>query len=135
MRSMGLDFGDRTIGVAVSDQLGWTAQSKGVIRRVNLSDDFEKIKKYINEYNIEEIIVGLPLNMDGTAGKRVEKTEQFVNFLKKRVEIPVKMWDERLSSNQAERILLEADLSRSRRKKVIDQLAAAIILQSYLDSK
>ncbi|NLM96543.1 MAG: Holliday junction resolvase RuvX [Halanaerobiaceae bacterium] len=135
MRSMELDFGDKTIGIAVSDALGWTAQSKAVIRRKNLTEDFLELQEYITEYGIEEIVVGLPLNMDGTAGGRVEKTMQFVNFLKKRLDIPIVLWDERLSSKQAEDILLEADLSRKKRKQFIDQLAAAIILQSYLDAK
>ena len=135
LRSMGLDYGDKTIGVAVSDPMGWTAQSKGVIRRKNLTDDLKELKDYIEEYTIKEIVVGLPKNMNGTLGKRAEKTKEFVNFLKKRLEIPIIMWDERLTTYQAEGILLEADLSRNKRKKVIDQLAAAIILQSYLDAK
>lgn len=132
---MGLDFGDKTIGVAISDELGWTAQSKGVINRTNLTEDLVELNEYINKYQVEEIVVGLPKNMDGSEGIRVEKTQQFVNFLKKRVKIPIFLWDERLTTRQAENILLEADLSRSRRKKVIDQLAAAIILQNYLDAK
>lgn len=135
MRSMGLDFGDKTIGIAVSDPMGWTAQSKAVIRRKNLTDDLLILQEYLSEYDIEEIVVGLPLNMNGTPGGRVEKTMQFVNFLKKRLEIPIVLWDERLSTKQAEGILLEADLSRKKRKKVIDQLAAGIILQNYLDAK
>lgn len=132
---MGLDYGDKTIGIAISDQMRWTAQSKGVIRRKNLTEDFQELKDYIEEYNIDEIIVGLPKNMNGTLGKRAEKTNQFVNFLEKRLEIPIKLWDERLTTRQAEGILIEADLSRKKRKNVIDQLAAAIILQSYLDAK
>ncbi|MFP4662458.1 MAG: Holliday junction resolvase RuvX [Halanaerobiales bacterium] len=135
MRSMGLDFGDKTIGVSISDPMGWTAQSKGVIRRTNLADDFSELKKYIDEYSVDEIVVGLPVNMNGTMGKRAEKTNQFVNFLKKRLDMPIKLWDERLTTSQAEGILLEADMSRKKRKKVIDQIAANIILQSYLDAK
>ncbi len=134
MRTLGLDFGDKTIGVAVSDGLGLTAQAKGVIRRTNLTEDLVKLKKYIEDYQIGEVVVGLPRNMDGSFGSRAEKTQQFVNFLKKKIEIPVKFWDERLSTVEAERLLIDADLSRSRRKGVIDQVAAAIILQSYLDS-
>lgn len=135
MRVMGLDFGDKTIGVAVSDPLGFTAQSKGVIRRTNLTEDLKKLKEYIEKHEIEEIVVGMPLNMNGTRGPRVEKTEQFINYLKKRIELPIKTWDERLSTKEAERVLLEADMSRKKRKGVIDQLAAAIILQSFLDSQ
>lgn len=135
MRIMGLDFGDSTIGVAISDALGFTAQSRGVINRTNLTEDFSRLMEYIKDYQVEEIVVGYPINMDGTSGKRTEKTEQFINFLKKRVDIPVRTWDERLSTRQAERILIEVDLSRARRKQVIDGLAAQIILQNYLDAR
>ncbi|MTI60901.1 MAG: Holliday junction resolvase RuvX [Firmicutes bacterium] len=135
MRIMGLDYGDKTIGVAISDVLGLTAQSKGVIRRKNLTEDFIKLQDYLEEYQITEIVVGFPINMNGTLGPRVEKTNQFVNFLRKRVDIPVNLWDERLTTVAAERALLEADLSRSKRKGVIDAVAAALILQGYLDLK
>lgn len=135
MRCMGLDYGDKTIGIAISDALGWTAQPKAVIRRKNLTDDFAILKEYIDKYDVQEVVVGLPINMDGSEGIRVRRTEEFVNFLRKRLDIPVKVWDERLTTRQAENILLEADLSRSRRKEVIDQIAASIILQNYLDTK
>ncbi|AZO95706.1 Holliday junction resolvase RuvX [Halocella sp. SP3-1] len=135
MRIMGLDYGDKTIGVAISDVLGLIAQSKGVIRRKNLTEDFIKLQDYLEEYQITEIVVGFPINMNGTLGPRVEKTNQFVNFLRKRVDIPVNLWDERLTTVAAERVLLEADLSRSKRKDVIDAVAAALILQGYLDLK
>lgn len=135
MRIMGLDYGDKTIGVAISDALGLTAQSKGVIRRKNLTEDFIKLQDYIEQYQITEIVVGFPRNMNGTLGPRVEKTNQFVNFLCKRVDIPVNLWDERLTTVAAERVLLEADLRRSKRKNVIDAVAAALILQGYLDLK
>lgn len=132
---MGLDFGDKTIGIAVSDALRLTAQSKGVIKRDNLTSDLEKIKNYIKKYQVSEIVVGMPKNMDGTLGPRAEKTQQFINFLSKRIDLPVETWDERLSTVQAEKILIKADLSRKKRKKVVDQLAAAVILQGYLDRK
>jgi len=135
LRCMGLDYGDKTIGIAISDALGWTAQPKAVIRRKNLTDDFAILKEYIDKYDVQEVVVGLPINMDGSEGIRVRRTEEFVNFLRKRLDIPVKVWDERLTTRQAENILLEADLSRSRRKEVIDQIAASIILQNYLDAK
>lgn len=135
MRVMGLDFGDKTIGVAISDPLGLTAQSKGVIRRSNLNADLEELKKYISDYQVSEIVIGLPKNMNGTLGSRAEKTGQFVNFLKKRLDLPIKLWDERLSTVEAEKLLINADLSRAKRKVVIDQVAAAIILQSYLDAR
>lgn len=133
MRIMGLDYGDKTIGIAVSDILGVTAQSKGTIRRTSLQDDLGLLNKYIVNYQIKEIVVGLPRNMNGSLGARAQKTEQFVNFLKKRIDLPVKYWDERLSSVEAERLLINAELNRDKRKKVVDQVAAAIILQGYLD--
>lgn len=132
---MGLDFGSKTIGVAISDELGITAQGKTTIVRTDLRNDLKKIIKYIEKYKVKEIIVGLPKNMDGTLGSRAEKTQQFVNFLNNNLDLPVKFWDERLSSREAEKLLIEADLSRSRRKEVIDKVAASIILQGYLDSK
>ncbi len=135
LRSMGLDYGSKTIGVSVSDELGITAQGKGTIKRTDLRHDLQKIMEYIEKYQVEEIIVGLPRNMDGTFGSRAEKTQQFVNFLNNNLDLAVKFWDERLSSREAERLLIKADLSRARRKKVIDQVAASIILQTYLDSQ
>jgi putative holliday junction resolvase len=134
LRIMGLDYGDKRIGVAISDSLGLTAQAKGVIKRRDLNTDLDCLKEYISEYDIEEIIVGLPINMDGSSGFRADRTTEFVNFLKKRLELSIKLWDERLSTVEAERLLLEADIGRAERKKIIDQVAAAIILQSYLDA-
>ncbi len=133
MRIMGLDYGDKTIGIAVSDILGVTAQSKGTIRRTSLQADLGLLNKYIVTYQIKEIVVGLPRNMNGSLGARAQKTEQFVNFLKKRIDLPINYWDERLSSAEAERLLINAELNRDKRKKVVDQVAAAIILQGYLD--
>lgn len=133
MRIMGLDYGDKTIGIAVSDILGVTAQSKGTIRRTSLQADLGILNKYIVTYQIKEIVVGLPRNMNGSLGARAQKTEQFVNFLKKRIDLPINYWDERLSSAEAERLLINAELNRDKRKKVVDQVAAAIILQGYLD--
>jgi putative holliday junction resolvase len=130
---MGLDLGEKTIGIAISDIMGITAQAKGVIRRKNLDEDLEELKSYISKYQIERIIMGLPVNMNGTSGERVIKTEEFANTLKKKFKMPILFWDERLSTIAAERILIDADISRSKRKKVIDKLAASIILQAYLD--
>lgn len=135
MRIMGLDFGDKTIGVAISDALGLTAQGKGIIKRQNLTEDLQSLKEYIKDFDVTKIVVGLPKNMNGSLGIRAEKTIQFVNYLKKRVELPIKLWDERLSTVEAERLLIEADMSRARRKRVIDKMAAAIILQGYLDAE
>ena len=132
MRKLGLDFGDKRIGIAVSDALGLTAQGKGYISRTDLKNDLGIIKDYINKYSIDEIVVGMPKNMDGSLGKRAEKTQAFVNFLKNNLDIPINTWDERLSSREAEKVLIKADVSRSNRKEVIDQLAASLILDSYL---
>ena len=109
MRYMGLDFGDKTIGIAISDALGWTAQPKAVIRRRNLTDDFAILKEYIEKYDVQEIIVGLPINMDGTEGIRVKRTEEFVNFSGKEWIFRYRSRDKRLTTKQAENILLEAD--------------------------
>jgi len=132
---MGLDFGNKTIGIAISDALCLTAQAKDVINRTNLREDLHIIVDYLEKYKVDEIIVGMPRNMDGSMGKSARKVKEFVNFLENNLTLPITLWDERLTTVQAERILLEADLSRAKRKKVIDQLAAAIILQSYLESR
>ncbi len=133
MRLMGLDLGDKTIGIAISDALGITAQGKGVIQRTNLEKDLQDLYFYIKKYDVEEIIVGMPRNMNGTYGIRAEKTRNFVEFLRDNLEIEIKVWDERLSTVEAEKILIKGDVSRSKRKKVIDKMAASIILKSYLD--
>lgn len=132
MRKLGLDFGDKRIGIAVSDALGITAQGKDYISRTDLKKDLEIIKDYIEKYSIDEIVVGMPKNMDGSYGPRAKKTQEFVNFLKNNLKIPIKTWDERLSSKEAERILIKADMSRKKRKEVIDKMAASLILDSYL---
>ena len=134
-RIMCLDYGDKRIGVAVSDEMGLTAQGKGVIARTELNEVLEEINEYIEKYDVGEIVVGMPKNMDGSIGPRAEKTQQFINFLNNNLNIPVNTWDERLSSVEAERVLIEGDVSRAKRKKVIDRVASAIILQGYLDSK
>ncbi|MFW6256995.1 MAG: Holliday junction resolvase RuvX [Bacillota bacterium] len=133
MRKMGLDIGDKRIGVAVSDALNITAQGKTVIVRKEHQKDLRQIEKLIQKYNITEVVAGLPVNMDNTEGPQVDKVRNYVNFLKNNLEIPVVFWDERLTSLEAERVLIKADLSRAQRKKVIDQVAASLILQNYLD--
>lgn len=135
MRIMALDFGTKRIGIAMSDELLLTAQGLNSLERKTLKDDLEKISKLANGNNVEEIIVGLPLNMNGTYSAKTKEVVVFVDELSKAVTMPVKTWDERLTSMQAERILLEADASRAKRRKVTDKLAAQIILQSYLDSR
>jgi putative Holliday junction resolvase len=133
MRIMGLDIGTRTIGVAISDELGMTAQGLKTLRRKSMEEDFKEIAAIIRQFEIEKIIVGLPLNMDGTLGRQAEKVLKWMEVLKDKIEIPVATWDERLSTVGASRVLLEADLSRRKRKKVIDKVAAVLILQGYLD--
>lgn len=137
MRVMACDYGSKTIGIAVSDPFGWTAQGVEIIRRQEeeaLSSSIERIEELIAEYGVEKIVVGLPKNMNNTSGERVEKTLEFIEKLKKKISLPVVTWDERLSTVGAERVLLEADLSRAKRKKVIDKMAAAYFLQGYLDA-
>ncbi len=135
MVKMGLDVGDRRIGVAVSDALGYTAQGKGVIKRDDLQSDLEKIKEYIEKHQVDELIIGLPKNMDNSLGPQAEKVKNFAGFLRNRLDIPVKLWDERLTTRQAEEVLIQGDVSRARRKEVIDKMAAVLILQNYLDFK
>ena len=130
---MGLDIGTRTIGIAISDELGITAQGLKTLRRKSMEEDFKEIAAIIRQFEIEEIIVGLPKNMDGTLGGQAEKVLKWMGALKDRIKIPMATWDERLSTVGASKVLLEADLSRKKRKKVIDKVAAVLILQGYLD--
>lgn len=134
MRVLGLDIGDRTIGVAVSDPLGYTAQGITTIRRKREDIDIEELKKICNEYKVDTIVSGLPKNMNGTIGPQSEKVIEFCDLLKNELNIPIKMWDERLTTVAATRAMLEADLSRAKRKKIVDKMAATYILQGYLDS-
>ncbi|MDQ0339551.1 putative Holliday junction resolvase [Caldalkalibacillus uzonensis] len=131
---MGLDVGQKTIGVSISDELGWTAQGLEVIKRTNLEQDLARLEDLIGQYQVSQIIVGLPKNMDGTIGQTGVLCQAFAQALQAKTGLPVKMWDERLSTQSAERILLAADMSRKKRKQVIDKMAAVIILQSYLDA-
>jgi len=133
-RIMGLDYGDKTIGVAVSDEFGWTAQGVEVIRRKKPEDDLNRLRQLADEYAVNEFVVGLPKNMNNTIGPRGELCIAFSETLQEAFRLPVKLWDERLSTVSAQRTLIEADVSRKKRKQVIDKMAAAIILQNYLDS-
>jgi len=130
---MGLDIGSHTIGIAVSDELGLTAQGLKTIRRKSMKEDLREISSMVAQFKVDRIVVGLPLNMDGTLGRQVEKVYQWIKALEGEIHLPVVTWDERLSTVEASRVLLEADLSRKKRKKVIDKLAAVLILQGYLD--
>ena len=134
-RIMGLDIGDKTIGVAVSDLMGLTAQGVTTIKRVGKKKDIEAIKQIIAEKQVNKIVSGLPKNMNGTVGPQGEKVQKFCELLKEETNLPIEFWDERLSTVAAERSLIEGNLRRENRKKVIDMLAAVIILQGYLDSK
>lgn len=137
MRIMGLDFGSRTTGVAVSDPLRITAQGIETIVRKDenkLRQTCARIEELIEEYQIEAIVLGYPKNMNNTVGERAEKTESFKEMLERRTGKPVILWDERLTTVAAERVLMESGVRRENRKAVIDKVAAALILQSYLDS-
>ena len=133
MRIMSLDVGSRTIGIACSDALLMTAQGIETIRRTSLEKDFNRLQELIAEYEVHELVVGMPKNMNGTKGDRAEKTEEFVEKMKEVIDLPVTYWDERLSTVMAERQLIAADVSRKKRKSVIDKMAAVVILQGYLD--
>ena len=130
---MSLDVGSRTIGIACSDALLMTAQGIETIRRTSLEKDFNRSQELIAEYEVHELVVGMPKNMNGTKGERAEKTEEFVEKMKEVIDLPVTYWDERLSTVMAERQLIAADVSRKKRKSVIDKMAAVVILQGYLD--
>lgn len=134
-RIMGLDVGDKTIGVAVSDLMGITAQGVKTVKRVGKKKDIEELKTIIKERQVNKIVSGLPKNMNGTLGPQGEKVIKFCELLEQETGINIEYWDERLSTVAAERSLIEADVRRDKRKKVIDMLAAVIILQGYLDSK
>ncbi len=133
-RILALDLGEKRIGVAVSDALNIIAQSVGTIERRGMKADLKKIQGMVLEYGADKLIVGLPLNMNGTEGKSAGLAIDFVNELKKEISIEVEMMDERLTTAQGERIFLEADMSRKKRRKNLDKIAAQLILQSYLDS-
>ena len=134
MRILGLDVGSKTIGVAVSDELVITAQGVTTLTRKELSDDSAQLLKVVEEYKAERIVVGLPKNMNGTLGPAAQMVLSLIEELQKSVTLPIVTWDERLSTMAAERTLLEADVSRKKRKQVIDKVAAILILQGYLDS-
>lgn len=136
MRILGLDFGSKTVGVAVSDGLLLTAQGVETIERKDenkLRRTCARIEELIAEYGITEIVLGLPKNMNNTEGERVEKTKAFGEILERRTGLPVHYWDERLTTVAAEQILMESGVRRENRKTVIDKVAAGLILQGYLD--
>ncbi|MDF2814187.1 MAG: ruvX [Paenibacillus sp.] len=135
VRIMGLDYGDKTIGVAVSDEFGWTAQGLETVRRKKPEDDLDRLEQIVNQYSVTEIVLGLPKNMNGTIGPRGEICKEFAATLQDKFELTVHLWDERLTTVSAQRTLIEADVSRKKRKLVIDKMAAVLILQGFLDYK
>ena len=138
MRIMGLDYGSKTIGVAVSDPMGLTAQGLEIIRREEenkLRKSLRRIEELVKEYQVEEIVLGFPKYMNNTIGERAEKSLQLKETLERRLGLPVIMWDERLTTVEADRTLIEAGVRRENRKKYVDMIAAVFILQGYLDAK
>jgi len=133
-RTLGLDLGDTTIGVAVSDGLGLTAQGVTTLPRKGGKGDLDALAELCREHEVTRVVLGLPRNMNGTEGPRAEKSRRFGAQLREGLNLPVFLWDERLSSAEAERVLISADVSRKRRAAVIDKLAAQLLLQSYLDA-
>ncbi|HBC30781.1 MAG TPA: Holliday junction resolvase RuvX [Clostridiales bacterium] len=131
-RLMGLDVGDKTIGVAVSDLLMITAQGVTTIKRTNIKNDISELKKLIDEYQVTKIVAGIPKMLDGTIGIQGEKVLKFLDKMKKHIELPVELEDERFTTTISERMLIEADVKRKKRKEVIDKLAAVQILSSYM---
>ncbi|HZG83930.1 Holliday junction resolvase RuvX [Paenibacillus sp.] len=135
MRLMGIDYGDRQIGVAVSDELFLTAQGVTTLRNSGDERVLNDIAALAKEYGVAEVVVGLPKNMNGSIGPRGEIAQAFAASLAETLHLPVVLWDERLTTMSAQRTLIEADVSRKKRKAVIDKMAAALILQNYMDAK
>ena len=138
MRIMGLDYGSKTIGVAISDPLGLTAQGIEIIRREDenkLRKSLRRIEELISEYQVEEIVLGFPKNMNNTIGERAQKSLELKEMLERRCGLPVIMWDERLTTVEANRTLMESGVRRENRSKYVDRIAAVFILQGYLDAK
>ena len=133
MRIMGLDMGTEKIGVAISDELGITAQGLKTIEIKSKEETFKELEKIIKDFNVERIVIGLPKNMNGTLGKQAQKVLKWIDEFRCHTDLPIETWDERLSTSEASKILIKADLSRRKRKRVIDKLAAVIILQGYID--
>lgn len=138
MRIMGLDYGSKTVGVAISDELLITAQGKEIIRREQenkLRRTCARIEELIEEYEVTQIVLGLPKNMNDTEGERAQKTHEFEEMLIRRTGLPVTLWDERLTTVAADKAMMEAGIRREKRRDYVDMIAAALILQGYLDSR
>lgn len=133
-RILGVDYGDKKIGLAISDAFGWTAQGLEVVHRKPHLSDVARIQEVVAQYQVSDIVVGLPKNMNNSVGPRGEICLAFAEQLRETLNLPVHMWDERLTTVIAQRTLIEADVSRKKRKDVVDKMAASIILQGYLDA-
>ncbi|MGE5328124.1 MAG: Holliday junction resolvase RuvX [Deltaproteobacteria bacterium] len=135
MRILGIDYGDSRIGVSVSDPFGWTAQG---LETINASKGmqfvFKRLQEIMLEYKVEKIVVGFPINMNGTIGDRGIKTEKFINLLKEKFDVPVQKWDERLTTVAAQRLMNESNIKNKKKKGLIDTISSTYILQGYLDS-
>jgi len=135
MRFLGLDIGSKRIGLALSDELGITAQGLATLNRTTPGNDIRKLLEIVRQHKVEKIVIGLPKNMNGTLGKSAEQVLTFIQEMKVKTAIPVDVWDERLSTIAVTRTLISANVSRRRRKEVVDKLAAVYILQGFLDSQ
>lgn len=138
MRIMGLDYGSKTVGVAISDALGITAQGVEIVRRNSdnkLRRTLARLEELIQEYQVEKIILGFPKNMNNTIGSRADKTIAFKEILERRTSLEVVLWDERLTTVEANRTLIQGNIRREERKEYVDKLAAVLILQGYLDNQ
>ena len=134
-RTLGVDYGERRVGLAVSDELGMMALPLDILPVQSSRQVIGDVLRLCHEKQVAVIVVGLPLNMDGSRGPAAEAVERFVRELRRLGELPVEVWDERMSSRQVERMLIDADVSRAKRKGIVDKLAAQVILQSYLDAQ
>lgn len=134
MRMMALDIGTKRVGVAMSDEMGWTAQPLEVVPRRPEAGFVRRVKELIDQHQVRRLILGLPVRLDGTVGPEAQAVLQLAERLKTEIDVPIETWDERLTTTEAEDVLLEADVSRKKRKQVIDKIAAALILKSYLEA-
>jgi putative pre-16S rRNA nuclease len=134
-RTLALDFGSKTIGLAVTDELGLTAQGLPTLRRTNKRNDLDHLRRVIKQYGVGELVIGLPLRLSGDTGIQSDKVEVFAGELRKKFKLPVHLFDERLTSVEANRVLRESEMSIRRRAEVVDQLAAVLILQAFLEAR
>ncbi len=135
MRILGIDYGSVRIGLALSDPTGLIAYSLQVVNRIDIQNDIKQIADVIGQYQVESIVVGMPVSMDGSLGKKAKEVIIFIDKMKENIKIPIVRWDERFTTVISERMLIDANLSRKKRKKVIDGVAASVMLQNYLDFK